>query len=245
MKTLRQIASALALAFSMLTTLPLFRVHRFFPGINGYAVMFYPVVGAALGALLAAAWTLLHTLLPHETAAVSVFALSVLLTGALHLDGFADTADALFVPEERADAVMKDPHVGGMGMIATVTFLLLKAAAFIALPSATALIGVLAFSRFGATVLIYWLPYRRKSGMGTLAKAETRFVHVAVAALAVIGIAAALSLLPLLGATALFFALAPRWAMRRFGGFSGDLYGCCIEVSELFMLLLLAGRCCA
>ena len=124
---MKNIFSGFALALSMLTTLPFFRVHNFYKGINGYAVMSYPFVGFLVGSLLYSVYILLTPYLPSTHLGIILFALWVLLTGALHLDGFCDTVDGLYVPKERALEVMKDPHNGGMGMLFGGTFLILKA----------------------------------------------------------------------------------------------------------------------
>ena len=88
-----------ALAFSMLTIIPFFKVHNFYKGINGYAVMFYPFIGLLLGAILAGIFYALEGLVNPIYLYVLIFVFWVGLTGALHLDGVADSFDALFVPK--------------------------------------------------------------------------------------------------------------------------------------------------
>ncbi len=237
MKTLRCAGQGFALAFSMLTILPGFRIHTFTPGLGGCAAMSYPVVGAVLGALL---WGLAAVLEPFFPAAhlhLLLFGAWVLLTGALHLDGFSDSVDAFFVPVRRAEAVMKDPHVGAMGMVFTALFLLLKASSLLWLDALWLLPAILALSRFNAAAAIYFFPYVRAEGMSSAAKKEMTAPMLAVAAAftaAVLfatpgsAIPAAVSLLTL--------ALVSRLVMRRYGGYSGDLYGFLIETTELALL---------
>jgi cobalamin 5'-phosphate synthase/cobalamin synthase len=232
-----------ALAVSMLTTLPFFRVHDFFRGINGYAVMSYPLVGALLGGILYGAYAVCAPYFPAEHLKIVLLFLWVLLTGALHLDGFADTVDGLFVPKEKAEAVMKDPHVGGMGMVFTGVFLLLKASALWHLDALWALPPVLLLARWNAVLAIGLYPYIRSAGMASLAKAELTRTQLAVAGL--IALSAALlwphGWLLLLGSLGTLLAVG-HFFVRRLGGFSGDIYGFLIEVTELVLLhLLLAG----
>jgi len=226
-----------SLAINMLTTLPFFRVHNFFTGINGYAVMFYPLVGLLLGSILYALSLLLEPYIPSSHLHVLLFALWVILTGALHLDGLSDAIDALFVPKERAVEVMKDPHVGAMGMTYTGVFLIVKASALIVIDALYFLPLVLMLSRFNVVLAIYFLPYIRENGMSTLAKQEFTkpqlITSILIVLLSAILFDNGLILLALALLSLLFFKL---WFTSRFGGFSGDLYGFMIEGTELILL---------
>jgi adenosylcobinamide-GDP ribazoletransferase len=214
-------------------------VHDFFKGINGYAVMSYPLVGALLGGILWLIHTLLVPYFPEAHLHIVLFVLWVVLTGALHLDGFSDTVDGLFVPRERAEAVMKDPHVGGMGMTFTATFLLFKASSLWFLEAIWLLPVILMLSRFNALLAIYFFPYIRKAGMSTLAKQEFTRNQLLAAALFVLAAVALTGSWLLLGFSLLTLLLVKRFFIRRLGGFSGDVYGFLIEVSELLLLNVL------
>lgn len=221
----------------MLTTLPFFKVHDFFKGINGYAVMFYPLIGFLLGALLLGVFTLLEPYFPATHLKIILFFFWVVLTGALHLDGLSDTIDALFVSKARAEEVMKDPHVGAMGMTFTAMFLILKASVLWHLEALWALPLILMFSRFNTVLAIYKYPYIRENGMSTLAKEELSKTQVI---LSTIFVTVAALLFPagllLLGVSLLCLFLFKLWCTKRFGGFSGDLYGFMIEATELILL---------
>jgi len=225
-----------ALAFSMLSILPFFRVHDFYKGINGYAVMFYPLVGFLLGGLLFGIFTLLTPLFPPLHLAVIIFALWVLFTGALHLVGLSDTIDGLFVSKERALEVMKDPHNGGMGMTFGAVFLLLKASSVIALGDLYLLPVIMLLSRLTIAYAIYAYPYVSVNGMSTLAKEELTQTQL----LAAFGYS--LLVVYLFDAWLLFVAafgvmfVIKSFFMRRYGGFTGDIYGFSIEVIELVLL---------
>jgi len=234
---IKKIWMGFSLAISMLTTLPFFRVHNFFTGINGYAAMLYPLIGLILGSILYGISLLLEPYIPHTHLHILLFALWVILTGALHLDGLSDAIDALFVSKDRALEVMKDPHVGAMGMTYTGVFLIVKASALIVVDAIYLLPLVLMLSRFNVVLAIYFLPYIRENGMSTLAKKE--FIKPQLIFSIVLVLVSSLlftqglifmivSLLSLL-----FFKL---WLTKRFGGFSGDLYGFMIEGSELILL---------
>lgn len=226
-----------SVAVSMLTTLPFFRVHDFFKGINGYAVMFYPLVGFALGGILYGVSIVLEPYIPSIHLHVLLFALWVILTGALHLDGLSDSVDALFVSKERAVEVMKDSHIGAMGMTYTAVFLILKASVLIAIDALWALPLILMLARFNTVLAIYFFAYIRENGMSTLAKEEFTKAQLIVSILMVLITSllfpAGLLLLAVSLLCLLFFKL---WFTKRFGGFSGDLYGFMIEGSELILL---------
>jgi len=234
---IKKAAMGFALAINMLTTLPFFRVHNFFAGINGYAVMFYPLIGFILGGLLYGASLLLEPYIPQIHLHVLLFAFWVILTGALHLDGLSDAIDALFVPKERAVEVMKDPHVGAMGMTYTGVFLIVKASALIVVDALYYLPLILMLSRFNVVLAIYFLPYIRENGMSTLAKQEFIKPHLIVSILFVglisLFFIKGFILLAIALLSLLFFKL---WFTSRFGGFSGDLYGFMIEGTELILL---------
>ena len=231
--------SGFALAVNMLTILPFFRIHDFFKGINGYAVMSYPLVGVILGALLWGVYTLLLPFFPEAHLHMLLFVLWVVLTGALHLDGFSDTVDGLFVPKERAEEVMKDPHAGGMGMIFSITFLLFKASSLWFLDALYLLPVILMLSRFNAVLAIYLFPYIRKEGMSTLAKQEFTKRQLIISTLFVLAVVLFSGSWLLLAFSLLTLLLIKRFFIKRLGGFSGDIYGFLIEVTELVLLNLL------
>ncbi|HIP19975.1 MAG TPA: adenosylcobinamide-GDP ribazoletransferase [Sulfurimonas sp.] len=233
---MKNILSGFALSISMLTTLPFFKVHEFYKGINGYSVMFYPLVGFLLGALLYGFSLLLTPHLPSFHIGIILFALWVLFTGGLHLDGYCDTVDGLFVDKSRALEVMKDPHNGGMGMIFGGVFFILKASSLAVFNLLYLLPIVLMLPRLAVVFMIYTYPYVSKSGMSTLAKEELKgwqvFVALVYTLAAVIYFDAWLLLLVTLTLT----LLIKTFFIKRYGGFTGDIYGFSIEVIELMLL---------
>lgn len=122
---------ALHVALSFLTTLPLPPVTAWREDDARRSVRAYPVVGLTLGVLWAGAWWALG-IFPDALRGALLLGISLLLTGALHFDGFCDTADAAFSsksPTERQH-IAQDPHVGVFALAAGGTLLLVKAAAF-------------------------------------------------------------------------------------------------------------------
>ncbi len=228
----------LALAWNMLTIVPLFKVHDFFKGINGISAMFYPLVGLILGMLLYGVYSGLSAVFPSAHAAVMLFVLWVVLTGALHLDGFSDTVDGLFVPKEKALDVMKDSHVGGMGMLFSVVFLIFKASSVVYLGEYVFLPLILTLSRLNAVMAIYAFPYI-SSGISQLVKEELSFKMVFASFGFVFLVALYMHALWLLGLALFFGVVVSRLFVGRYGGLNGDMYGFLIEITELFLLNIL------
>ncbi len=224
-----------ALAFNMLTIFPFFKVHDFFRGINGYSVAFYPLIGFILGSVLWGAHSLLSGLVPDVHLAVIIFALWVLLTGALHVDGFSDSVDGLFVKKENALKVMKDSSVGGMGMTFTFVFLSLKLSSLIYLEVFYLLPLILMFSRLNASLAIYFYDYV-SSGVGALLKEEFVLRYLLFSLAYSLLLAYFFSFLGAFILSAFILILCARFFSARLGGLTGDVYGFIIEVTELALL---------
>lgn len=233
---MKNIFSGFSLAVSMLTTLPFFKVHEFYKGINGYGAMFYPLVGFLLGSLLYAIALLLTPYVPTFHIGIILFALWVLLTGGLHLDGYCDTIDGLFVDKSRALEVMKDPHNGGMGMIFGGVFFILKASSLAAFDLLYLLALILMLPRLAVVFMIYTYPYVSKAGMSSLAKEELQGWQVFIALVYTLCAVFYFDAWVLLLVTVLVSLLIKTFFIKRYGGFTGDIYGFSIEVIELILL---------
>ncbi len=226
---------AFALAFNMFTIFPFFKIHTFNEGINGKSALFYPLIGFLLGSLLYGVYTLLQTHFPPVHLAVILFALSVLFTGALHLDGLSDTIDGLFVSKEKALEVMKDSHVGGMGMIFTFVFLIFKLSSFIYLNAWYLLPIIMMASRLNATLAIYLFPYI-SNGIGLLVKQELKTLYIVIALIYTSILAFIFGATFCIIAALLVMLLIGSLLHTRYKGLNGDMYGFIIEVSELILL---------
>jgi len=210
----------------------------------GRSLAWYPLVGALLGVILYAAAWLLQGQHPLLIAAI-LLALWVGLSGALHIDGLADTADAWvggMGNRERTLEIMKDPASGPMGVSAVVVVLLLKFAALVTL-SPVALLLLPALARSGVALLFISTTYVRPGGIGEALAQHSPRVAVVIGALLVS--AAALLVLQWHGAilllvTALLWWLLRRALIQRLGGFTGDTAGAMLELLESIALLVMA-----
>lgn len=237
----------LLIALQFLTRLPIRLPGMPEPEALGRSLLWYPLVGLLLGALLVAlAWLLSGVAVP--LAAALLLALWVLASGGLHLDGLADTADAWvggFGDRERTLAIMKDPCCGPIAVVTLLVVLLLKFAALWALLAAGQWLALLLAPLLGRSALLLLFlgtPYVRRGGLGS-AMAEHLPAEAGWRVLLAVGLATLLcggsGLLALLVA-ALLFALCRRALLWRLGGTTGDTAGALLELLECGMLVALA-----
>ena len=189
----------------------------------------------------------------------------VVLTRALHLDGFMDSCDALLggFDRERRLAILRDPNVGAFAVIGVVCLLLIKVLAIAELPPAILVppgIAVLppegwsvripmlllfpCLSRWAVLLTMELYPYVRSNGIGTaFFGGEQRRVRwqlmIGFAFTMVISVALAgmVGIVLLAAASAVAWGIAA-WATRLLGGVTGDIYGAVNELTEVVVLLL-------
>jgi adenosylcobinamide-GDP ribazoletransferase len=239
----------LHLGASFLTRLPLPDCGVLPPGALARAMRLFPVVGAGIGALAGLVLWAAHAVLPPLPAALVAVLAAVLLTGALHEDGLADTADGLGARggRDKRLEVMRDSRTGAYGVLALLFTIGLRAAALAAAPSALAGLGALvaaaAWSRALIPAAMQVMPPARADGLGAGAGMPDATV---AATAAVIGLLLALLGLGAAAAPAVLLALAAAWgvvvlARRTLGGFTGDVLGAIQQVAEIIVLLAAAG----
>lgn len=209
------------------------------------SLAWYPAVGLLLGGLLCAvAWGL--QALPPLLGSTLLVAAWVLLTGALHLDGLADSADAWvggLGDRARTLAIMKDPACGPAGVVALVLVLLSKVAALASLPGApwAALLLAPLLARMALTAAFVTTPYVRSGGLGSGLVGAPR---IASAVGLVLGAAACIAFgwrgALALAVAAVVFALWRRACLQRLGGITGDTAGALAECVEVAVLVAIA-----
>jgi adenosylcobinamide-GDP ribazoletransferase len=228
------------LAISFLTRLPVPDLGKLEALDFARAALFYPLVGLLIGALLC----LPLLVFPHAEPVLLAAILTVMwagLTGGLHLDGLADSADAWlggFGDVEKTHRILKDPLVGAAGVIAVVGVLLLKFAALVVVLTHGEWQAVLLAPLLGrALVLLLFLttPYVRAGGLAT---AVTEHLPRKAASWVTAG---SLLLAALLSFSGLLTALLGFWLLRRImlqrlQGCTGDTAGASVEVGEMLWL---------
>lgn len=237
----------LLIAVQFLTSLPIRLPAMPTAQQQGRSLLHYPSVGLLLGALLWLAALLLAGAPPILQAAL-VLTLWVALSGALHLDGLADSADAWlggFGDRDRTLAIMKDPRSGPVAVVVLVLLLLLKFVALLVLLQAQQLVALLLAPLLGRTALLALFlstAYVRPNGLGhALATNLPRERARGVLAVVVMGcLPLGVGGLLALGCAAVTFLLARRAIRRRLGGTTGDTAGALLELVECAVLLGLA-----
>ncbi len=237
----------LRLAVTTLTVLPL-RPGRVDRGTAAVAMSAAPIVGALLGLVLAGVlWGLDRAGAPGLVAGGVTVAVAALLTRGLHLDGLADTVDALG-SYRRGDAaldIMKKPDIGPFGVAAVALTLLIQAAAI----SPWAAVLAWTAGRLGVSLACRrGVPAARPDGLGALV-AGTVPVAVAAGLTAVVALAA-IWVVPgrpwqgpaVVAVALLAVLLLVRHAVRRFGGITGDVLGAVVEVATTVTLVGLSLR---
>jgi adenosylcobinamide-GDP ribazoletransferase len=207
----------------------------------------FPLVGVLVGGLGGAAYALAHFLaLGAWASAFLAILATVLVTGALHEDGLADTADGLGGGRdgEHALAIMRDSRSGAFGVLALVFSVGLRAAAIAAIADPGAVAGALvaahAASRGALPLFMRQLDPARPDGLAAAAgrpQSEASFWAAAIG-LAVLLLALGLghSVLALVFLAAAL-ALLGRVARRKIGGYTGDVLGAAQQIAETLILL--------
>jgi len=218
----------------------------------GRSLAWYPAAGAIIGGLAGVSSYCAYLLTQERLIGACVAAVMfVVLSRGLHMDGLADSADAFFSnkTKEQMLAIMKDPHIGTMGVLGIACVLLLKVSLFSACdPARVIRAAMLAglVSRYAMVFLMFSFPYARAEGT---AKVHVQSINTSIFVRA--------SLLAVLGAGIIFswqgillciIAVAGaygigNYSMRRIAGITGDVIGALNELIEVCTLLgiILAG----
>ncbi len=240
----------LRLATSFLTIFPVIDQRRASDDTVAASFAWFPIVGFALGAaLIAEDWILAHIFAQVIRSVLIILSLTV-ITGAVHLDGLADTADALGAgrDRERALDILHDSRVGTFGASAIFFDLTLKILALSTLAGHrryAALLVAPMLARWAMLLVASGLPYLRASGAGSTLlinnKLGSRSAFVAVFTIAVMLILSAMRPIALATAVAIIIVFKMRWFYRRWmGGVTGDLIGACGELVEIAVLVTMA-----
>lgn len=247
---LKQITGGFITAFSMYSVLPMPQ-RAWTKDTMKYAMCFFPFVGVIIGAAVYG-WTSLSVFFRFSPLLFSAVltVLPVLISGAIHLDGFLDTSDALYSRQEkqRKLEILKDPHIGAFGVISCVSYfvLMLGLAAEYYQHVDSLLLLCLGYvvSRVFSSLAVVSFRVAKDSGLAYLfsnqaQKTVVRAVNLCTlflcyAAMFWVDWRTTLLLISIHGLAFCFFRF---FVYRRFGGMTGDLAGFFVCVLELLTLL--------
>jgi adenosylcobinamide-GDP ribazoletransferase len=216
------------------------------------AVVWFPVVGAVVGAVVGGIAAGLGEVLPSAVAAAVAVMLGIVVTGAFHEDGLADTADALpggWTREGRL-AILDDPHHGSYGVAAlcgSIALRVVAVAALVADGPATAFTGLVAahtLARGAAVATMGVVPVAKPDGLGAGYARKVTPARAAVAGVVSVAIAALATgwwAGPIAAAAAVAATLVAWWAWRAIGGITGDVLGAIEQIAEGTVLVVVVG----
>ncbi len=240
---------AFFIALGLLTRIPvpkLFHVNKNdSEKVFGWSVLSYPLIGLLIGGLLILIlWCLSQLTLPSHglIEAGVILTIWVLITGALHLDGLADSADAWlggYGDKQRTLDIMKDPYSGPAAVVILIIVLLLKFSSLVTVEWQVLLLTPV-LARTSVMVLLATTPYVRVGGMGEsavkyLPKTAVWFILLIVLVLSVFILKE-----QSLGLLILFIIayLMRRLMVKRINGTTGDTAGAMLEIMEVSTLLV-------
>jgi adenosylcobinamide-GDP ribazoletransferase len=230
------------------TRLPLWRAASVQGGTLARAAWAFPIAGIVVGLIAAAVYGLIHRVgVPAWPAAALSVAATLLVTGCLHEDGLADTADGFgggATREQKLD-IMRDSRIGTYGVCALIVTLLLRvgvlASFFSSVSAAWALLAAHSGARAAMMAFMFLMPPARRDGLS--ADAGQPPVESAGAAVVLGFVFAAICIGPARAIVALVLlavvVAAMAWLGRRqIGGQTGDVLGAVEQISEIAILLV-------
>jgi len=235
---------SLRAAVVFLTRIPV-GVGRKGPPPLSQAVPWFPMVGTIVGCLVGVVYLLASQALPAAVAAVVATAFGIAITGAFHLDGLADSADAFAggTTVERRFEILKDSRLGTYGTSALVLVLFLEVAALATLAPRTGLIALVTAHGIGRASAVGVMVLTRntaKEGLGADYLADLSRIRGALGIAVVVGVAVLLNGAD--GALLIAFALPASlltwaWSYRSIGGVVGDSLGAIAQLSQTSVLV--------
>lgn len=210
------------------------------------SIPFFPLAGTVVGGILCLIYFLGEKILPQQVLSVAIVAVWIMVTGGMHMDGFADTLDGLFCGQDRDKklTVMKDSRIGAYGTMGTVVLLLFKASLINSLSRhfvMPALLLAPTLSRWVMSYAIINFPYVREKGLGKAFSLHKSFSQFLLSSLMTFIISFLISkawgLIIAMIALTIGFVLI-KYIISQLDGLTGDTYGAINEVCEAAVLLV-------
>ena len=235
-------------AFQFLSIFPAVIRRPFTAKELGRSVSYYPMVGLAIGAVLFSVMRGMSFYFSPQVSAAVVLILWVILTRAIHLDGFLDTCDGLFggfTPDKRL-LIMRDSRVGAFALVGGGVLLI---AMFATIVSTNNMLGSLLLApvlgRWSLSFALVTFPYARQEGMGREIKDNSRWPQLLFASVTTLAITWFVG--QWLGLIAFGIVIACgyfwlRYVLRLIPGLTGDIYGATCVLIEMLVLIIFSGN---
>jgi adenosylcobinamide-GDP ribazoletransferase len=237
------------IALGFLTRVPIPRTIEHNAENLNAAARYFPAIGILVGAVAAATYAMATQLWPPSIAILLSMICTLLLTGAFHEDGFADSCDGFGGgwSREQVLAIMKDSRIGTYGAAGLGLMLALKFAALHALAGAAVIPALVighCWSRLLATSYLFDFDYAREddSKVKPLATKLTSS-GLQIAALTAVPLVFAIEpmqVFSIIAVLAIWRWAFGRYFSRRLGGYTGDCLGAAQQVAEVLIYLVLA-----
>lgn len=212
------------------------------------SLMWFGLVGAFIGAIIAGAMTLFNRfdLIP-AVSAIIILIIWIFITGGMHIDGISDMADGFFSmrDKEKTLEIMKDSHVGAFGVITIVFLLLIKfemLKEFIIIEkNVWLLILPPTIARIAAGLVLSFYETTKKSGLGYTFHSSDPRIFWAIGFIVTLIISSILNIKSLIfiGIAILASNLMALWAKKKIGGLNGDIYGAIVETVEVMGMVFI------
>ncbi len=242
-----------ALKFLTIIPLPSWREDK--PEEVGYSVVYFPLVGALIGLILAGLNWLFSFLLPSTIVNGLLIVFLVVISGGLHIDGFMDTCDGMAAHKTVEDRwrVMQDSRGGAFGVVGAFLLLLIKYLSLNSVPESllmATLVLMPLVSRWAMVYAIFAYPYAKPTGLGKAFKQGASWQRLAIATVITLAVAiglarwANLAYFYLVGLGIMFgiwviIVFMATYLKRKFSGLTGDTYGAINEVAEVSVLIFI------
>lgn len=231
------------IALQFLTVLPIKIKSEIAEEDFGRSLLYFPVVGTLIGLVLSGA-ALLSGFLPNPVAGVLILIISIVITGGIHLDGFADTCDGFYGPrpKEKILEIMQDSRVGTMGVVGIVCLLLLKFTLMVSVPQNALwklLITMTVFARWSQTLACCTSHYAREEGKARCFveyAGKTELLAGSIFTLILFLLLMKLEGVILLVLSFLSVFLLINYVKKKLGGMTGDTIGAISEIAEVVVL---------
>lgn len=233
------------LAIQFLTIVPI-KIRQLKEKSLSWSMVFFPIVGLLIGLVLIGVNNLLLVLNVEQIpSGIILIVLLIILTGGIHVDGLADTADAFLSGKNKEEMlrIMRDPHIGAMGVVGIVSIILLKIAFLSSINPLfrpVSLILMCVLGRWSLVFSIFLFPYARQDGKAKVfinGINSKIFILATIIALIIVFAVWKLSGLLVFAVISLCAYLIGRFINKVIDGITGDALGAINELAEVITLV--------